>query len=47
MGKSNVGFVLVTLLLVSSMFFPSLQNAYADPDKISGYVDWKVDDYHR
>ena len=30
MGKSNVGFVLVTLLLVSSMFFPSLQSVHAD-----------------
>jgi len=26
----NIGFILTTLLLVSSMFFPSLQNVYAD-----------------
>ncbi|EGP94708.1 Ig-like domain-containing protein [Nitrosarchaeum koreense] len=30
MINRNIGFVLSTLLLVSSMFFPSLQNVYAD-----------------
>ncbi|MCV0412623.1 Ig-like domain-containing protein, partial [Nitrosarchaeum sp.] len=30
MINRNIGFVLTTLLLVSSMFFPSLQNVYAD-----------------
>ncbi|WP_179365597.1 Ig-like domain-containing protein [Nitrosarchaeum sp. AC2] len=30
MINRNIGFILTTLLLVSSMFFPSLQNVYAD-----------------
>lgn len=30
MINRNIRFILTTLLLVSSMFFPSLQNVYAD-----------------